>query len=56
MCRRLYPTDHPHLANSLNNLGLLLQARGDLGGAEKHHRDALAMSRRLYPTDHPHLA
>jgi CHAT domain-containing protein len=56
MNRHLYPKDHHALAVSLNNLGMLLQARGDLAGAEPLYRDALAMRRRLHPNDHPGLA
>jgi tetratricopeptide (TPR) repeat protein len=65
-CRRLYPADkypdgHPNLAVGLNNLGVLLQARGEYGRAEPLLRDVLEMRRRLYPTGkypdgHPNLA
>jgi CHAT domain-containing protein len=59
--RRLYPAGHANLASSLNNLGVLRQAAGDLAGAEKVHREALAMRRRLFPPErfaqgHPELA
>ena len=63
---RLYPkTDYPHgrpdLANSLNNLGYLLQAQGDYGGARGYLERALAMYQALYPKHgypqgHPELA
>jgi tetratricopeptide (TPR) repeat protein len=48
-------------ALSLNNLGLLLQYRGEYAGAEPLYREALAMFRKLYLTDqypqgHPVLA
>jgi CHAT domain-containing protein/Tfp pilus assembly protein PilF len=56
-----YPEGHPRLGTSLNNLGGLLLARGELDQADSFLRDALAMRRRLYPTarypaGHPHLA
>ena len=56
-----YPHGHPDLANSLNNLGYLLQAQGDYGGARGYHERALAMHEALYPKDryphgHPDLA
>ena len=59
--RRLYPRTAirratPDLAHSLNNLGLVLGARGDLARAEPFYRDALAMYRQLYPRGHPDLA
>jgi tetratricopeptide (TPR) repeat protein len=46
-----YPDGHPDLATSLNNLGGLLQARGEYAQAEPFYRDALAMSRKLCPKD-----
>jgi CHAT domain-containing protein/tetratricopeptide (TPR) repeat protein len=56
-----YPDGHPNLAVSLNNLGELLRARGDYGGARGYHERALAMRQALYPKDrfprgHPDLA
>jgi len=51
--------DHPGAkrhATALNNLGSLLQARGDLAGAEPLYRDALAMRQRLFQGDHPDVA
>jgi CHAT domain-containing protein/tetratricopeptide (TPR) repeat protein len=63
---RLYPKDryprgHTDLANSLNNLGALLEALGDYGGARMYLERALAMNEALYPKDrfphgHPELA
>jgi tetratricopeptide (TPR) repeat protein len=56
-----YPHGHPHLANSLNNLGLLLQARGEYGPALDYLQQALQMKQQLYakeryPQGHPDLA
>ncbi len=66
MHQRLYPEarykdGHPDLASSLNSLGYLLQAQGELTKAEPFYRDALAMRQRLYPEarykdGHPELA
>ena len=52
MFKRLYPPQkfpdgHPELANSLNNLGLLLEAKGEYGKAEPFLREALDMFKRL---------
>jgi CHAT domain-containing protein/tetratricopeptide (TPR) repeat protein len=44
------------VAQSLNNLGLLLDDQGKLTQAEPLCRDALAMYRRLFKADHPDLA
>jgi CHAT domain-containing protein len=56
-----YPQGHPHLAISLNNLGLLLQAQGEYGQALDYLQQALQMDRQLYPKQrypqgHPGLA
>ncbi len=44
-----FPQGHLDLAASLNNLGVLLKARGEYGTAESLQREALAMRRALYP-------
>jgi len=59
--RDKYPQGHPNLAESPNNLGLLLQAQGEYARAEPFYRDAVQMYGQLYPKDkypqgHPHLA
>jgi CHAT domain-containing protein len=56
-----YPDGHPHLARSLNNLGTLLNARGEYGKAQPYYEHALAVCHKLYPMTkypdgHPHLA
>ena len=47
-----YPHGHPDLAISLNNLGSLLKAQGDYGGARGYLERALAMNEALYPKEH----
>ena len=52
--RKLYPASkfpdgHPDLAESLNNLGLLLQAQNKFALAEPLYRDSLTMYQKLYP-------
>jgi tetratricopeptide (TPR) repeat protein len=56
MSKRLYPGDHPYVAGGIGNLARLLQARGDLAGAEPLYRESLEMSKRLFPGDHPYVA
>src|SRR6516162_749462 len=56
-----FPNGHPDLAQSLNNLGALLQAQGEYAKALPYFEQALAMRQRLYPQDkypqgHPDLA
>jgi tetratricopeptide (TPR) repeat protein len=61
MYERLYgKEDHPALAGSLNNLGVLLYELGQPARPAKalpHYERALAMRERLHPKqDHPELA
>jgi CHAT domain-containing protein/tetratricopeptide (TPR) repeat protein len=56
MRKRLYPSDHPSVALSLNNLAMLYQGQGKLAAAEPLYQQALAMRKRLYPSDHPSVA
>jgi CHAT domain-containing protein len=58
IARRLFPRqDHPVLATSLNNLGVVLRARGKCADAEPLLCEALALHRRLYPNqDHADVA
>jgi tetratricopeptide (TPR) repeat protein/CHAT domain-containing protein len=56
-----FPNGHADLAGSLNNLGFLLQSKGESGKALPYYEQALAMYRRLYPEarfpqGHPDLA
>jgi serine/threonine-protein kinase len=48
--------DHPSVARSLNNLGLLVQNRGDLDEAERLLRESLEIRRRVWTADHPEVA
>ncbi|MFO7550060.1 MAG: toll/interleukin-1 receptor domain-containing protein [Haliea sp.] len=47
---------HPHLAENLNNLALVVMTAGNYDEAESLYRDALAMNRRLYGESHPEVA
>jgi CHAT domain-containing protein len=54
--RRLYPPGrfpqgHAELAQGLNLVGALHEARGEHTAALRHHRQALAMYRKLYPSE-----
>jgi tetratricopeptide (TPR) repeat protein len=56
-----YPTGHPDIARSLNDLGFLLYLRGDYSRAQCHLEQSLVMCQRLYPKSrypegHPALA
>ena len=41
------------MAQSLNNLGAVLQAQGDLEGARDHYERALAIREKALGADHP---
>ncbi|MDX1996442.1 MAG: serine/threonine-protein kinase [Thermoanaerobaculia bacterium] len=51
--RRLFGTEHPKVATSLQNLAEAALATGDLLQAEHQARAALALRRRILPPDHP---
>jgi tetratricopeptide (TPR) repeat protein len=48
--------DHPHTAESLNNLGVLLQAQGDLTAARPLFERALSIKENVFGRDHPNTA
>jgi len=56
LARANHAGDYEATAGALNNFAQLLQARGDLAGAEPLFREALEMWRRLHPGDHRSLA
>ena len=66
MNQKLYPKErfpdgHPELADSLNNMGGVLQSLGESGKALPYYEQALAMNQKLYPKErfpdgHPDLA
>ncbi len=49
-------TDHPSVATSLNNLGLLLYHQGKYAEAEPLYRRSLAISEKALGIDHPSVA
>ncbi len=53
--RRAGP-ESEQVADTLNNLGLLLRDRGDLSAAEKALTESLALRRRLYGNEHKDVA
>ncbi|HEX6199978.1 MAG TPA: serine/threonine-protein kinase, partial [Thermoanaerobaculia bacterium] len=54
--RRLLGLEHPKVAESLNELAIVLQDRGELERAEALYREALDMRRRLLGPEHPDVA
>jgi hypothetical protein len=44
---------HPDTLNSINNLGTLLRAKGDLAAAEPLYREALEVRRETLGDQHP---
>ena len=48
--------DHPHIAESLNNLGVLYENLGDMPKAQIYHMQAVALNQRLLGDNHPHTA
>ena len=54
--QKLYPDNHPDIAESLNNLAVLYKSQGRYSEAEPLHQKALAMYQRLHPQDHSDVA
>ena len=50
---KVYGPDHPTVATIANNLGQILQARGDLAGAQRQTERALQIFRNVYGPDNP---
>jgi tetratricopeptide (TPR) repeat protein len=48
--------EHPHVAIAVNNLGLVLQALGDLAGAKACYERALRIDEAAFGPDHPNVA
>jgi len=48
--------DHPDVAKSLNNLGILLRITGDYAGARPLYERALAIQEKALDPDHPDVA
>jgi CHAT domain-containing protein/tetratricopeptide (TPR) repeat protein len=53
--RRILGSDHPEIATSLNDLGVLLKMQGKFDAAEPLLREALARHRRLRGDEHPEV-
>ena len=51
---KVFGPDHPNVARDVNNLGMVLQALGDLDGARKAFERALAIIEKVLGPDHPH--
>jgi len=48
--------EHPDTAQSYNNIGLVMQAMGDNGGALKTHKRALVNFEKVLGKEHPDTA
>ena len=56
ICRKSLPPDHPDIATSLNNLGIVQYALREYAAAKQSHEQALAIRRKSLPPDHPDIA
>jgi tetratricopeptide (TPR) repeat protein len=54
--KRQLGNDHPHVAQSLNNLALLYYSQGRYNDAEPLFLQSLDISKRQLGNDHPHVA
>ncbi len=56
ICEQSLPLDHPSTAQSLNNMGYLLRAMGDLAAARPYYERALDIHEKVLGPDHPDTA
>ena len=54
--RKSLPPDHPDIATSLNNLGLVQAELREYAAAKQSYEEALAIRRKSLPPDHPDIA
>ena len=54
--RKSLPPDHPDIALSLNNLGMVQSELREYAAAKQSHEQALAIRRKSLPPDHPDIA
>ena len=54
--RKALPKDHPDIAVSLNNLGVVQQDLREYAAAKASYEEALAIYRKALPKDHPDIA
>ena len=54
--RKALPPDHPRIATSLNNLGIVQSELREYGAARQSYQQVLAILRKALPPDHPEIA
>ena len=54
--RKTLPANHPHLATSFNNIGLVYTNIGEYSKALSSYETALDMQKKTLPANHPHLS
>ncbi|KDO03097.1 MULTISPECIES: tetratricopeptide repeat protein [spotted fever group] len=54
--QELYQSNHPYVADSLNNIGAAYAKLGDTKEELKYLKEALKMSQDLYQSNHPDIA
>ena len=54
--RKSLPPDHPDIATSLYNLGMVQHELREYAAAKQSHEQALAIFRKSLPPDHPNIA
>ena len=56
MRKAIYSGNHPSVANSLNNIGIVYYSLGELRNALQYHQEALEIDKAIYPGNHPSVA
>jgi tetratricopeptide (TPR) repeat protein len=55
ICEKTLPQNHPHLASSFNNIGLVYEKLGEYSKALESHEKALRIYQKIRPPNHPDL-
>ncbi|MFA6569718.1 MAG: CHAT domain-containing tetratricopeptide repeat protein [Bacteroidota bacterium] len=56
ICRTIFKSDHPDLANSIENMANFYKGKRNFEKAETLYIEVLELRRRIFKTDHPDLA
>ncbi|CAF1386165.1 unnamed protein product [Adineta steineri] len=56
ICRKIHPSNHPHLGTSYNNIGGVYDKMGEYSKALSFYEKALEINQKTLPSNHHHLA